>query len=52
MGFQTCTKFYDSCVKPIIDYCSPVWSFADSNKTKLVQHRPSGPSWEYIDMLP
>ena len=39
MGFQTYTKLYDSCVKPIIDYCSPVWSHTDSNKTELVQHR-------------
>ena len=51
MGFQTYTRLYDSCVKPIIDYCSPIWSYTDSNKTELVQHRAIGPSWEYIDML-
>ena len=39
MGHKTYAKLFNSCVIPIIDYCSPVWSHTDSNKIETVQNR-------------
>ena len=39
MGHKTYTELFYSCVIPIIDYCSPVWSRTYSNKIETVQNR-------------
>jgi hypothetical protein len=39
MGHKTYSKLFNSCVVPVLDYCSPVWSHTDSTKTETVQNR-------------
>ena len=37
--FQTFTKLYDSCVWPILDYCSSIWAHGKSSFAEKVQNR-------------
>ena len=39
MGFKTFEKMYQSCVCPILDYCSPVWGHIKANDIECVQNR-------------
>ena len=38
-GFKSFTKLYDSCVTPILDYCSGVWGGKPFQSIDNVQHR-------------
>ena len=38
-GFPTYTKLYESCVTPVLDYCSGVWGFNKLDRIDTVQHR-------------
>jgi len=37
--FNVYTKLYNSCVIPIMDYCSGIWGYARYDKPNTVQHR-------------
>ena len=39
IGFKTFTKMFDTCVSPILEYCSGVWGFKDFDKCDKVHHR-------------
>ena len=40
VGYNTYTKMYNSCVVPVIDYCSRIWwGFKQFNKTDTLQNR-------------
>ena len=39
VGIQTYTKLYNSCVVPVMDYCSGVWGFKQHSKADVVQNR-------------
>ena len=39
MGFSTYTKLYESCVLPVINYCTGVWGYKNYNKFDQVQQR-------------
>ena len=38
-GYTTYTKMFDSCVSPILDYCSGVWGYNKLEKLDTVQNR-------------
>ena len=38
VGYNTYTKLFNSCVVPVLDYCSGVWGFKQLNKDN-VQNR-------------
>ena len=38
-GYTTYTKMFDSCVSPILDYCSGVWGYNKLEKLNTVQNR-------------
>ena len=38
-GYNTFTKLFDSCVSPILDYCSGVWGHKKCDKIESVQNR-------------
>ena len=38
-GYNTYSKLFNSCVAPVIDYCSGVWGFKQFNKIDTVQNR-------------
>ena len=39
MGFGTFTKLFDSCVAPIMDYCSAIWGYDNYDICNRVQLR-------------
>ena len=39
LHYRTFTKLYDSCVWPILDYCSSVWSFNNYHNSDKVHNR-------------
>ena len=39
VGYNTYTKLFNSCVVPVLDYCSGVWGFKQLNKMDNVQNR-------------
>ena len=39
IGYNTYSKLFNSCVAPVIDYCSGVWGFKQFNKIDTVQNR-------------
>ena len=39
MGFQTFTKLYESCVVPIMDYCSAIWGYSNYVNCDKIQNR-------------
>ena len=39
MGFDTYLKLFDTCISPILDYCSPVWSKFNCTKLDDIQNR-------------
>ena len=39
VGYNTYSKLFNSCVAPVIDYCSGVWGFKQFNKIDTVQNR-------------
>ena len=39
LGYYTYTKLYNSCVCPVLDYCSEVWGYKDFSKINSVQNR-------------
>ena len=40
VGYNTYTKMYNSCVVPVIDYCSGIWwGFKQFNKIDTLQNR-------------
>ena len=40
VGYNTYSKLFNSCVAPVIDYCSGVWGFEQFNKIDTVQNTP------------
>ena len=38
-GYTTYTKMFDSCVSPMLDYCSGVWGYNKLEKLDTVQNR-------------
>ena len=39
VGFNTYSNLYDSCVVPVLDYCSGVWGFKAFDKIDMIQNR-------------
>ena len=39
IGFKTYKKLYESCVIPVIDYCSSSWGFKEYKKSESIQNR-------------
>ena len=39
IGYNTYTKMFNSCVVPVIDYCSGIWGFKQFNKIDTLQNR-------------
>ena len=39
LGFNAFTKLYDTCVAPLMDYCSGVWGYDAHVKLDHVHHR-------------
>ena len=39
MGFSSYSKLFDSCVSPILDYCSAVWGFGKHERCDTIQNR-------------
>ena len=39
VGFKTYSQLYYSCVVPVLDYCSGVWSFKSFDKIDMIQNR-------------
>ena len=39
MGFDTYLKLFDTCISPILDYCSHVWSKFNCTKLDDIQNR-------------
>ena len=37
--YNTYTKMFNSCVVPVIDYCSGIWGFKQFNKIDTLQNR-------------
>ena len=48
LGFSTYSKMYDTCVVPILDYCSSVWGFGQHVQCDAIQHRAF---LEFTDLL-
>ena len=42
MGLSTYSKLYESCVLPVLNYCSIVWAHADCSKSDQVQYKAMG----------
>jgi hypothetical protein len=39
LGLKMYTKFYDTCISPIMDYCSGVWGYDHNNKLHAIHLR-------------
>ena len=39
VGFNTYSNLYNSCVVPVLDYCSGVWGFKGFGKIDMIQNR-------------
>ena len=39
LGFKTFTKLFESCITPILDYCSGVWGFRNFQCCETIQNR-------------
>ena len=39
LGFKTFTKIFDSCICPVLDYCSGVWGFNQNDNIDKIQFR-------------
>ena len=39
LGYKTYSKLYDSCVCPIMEYCSAVWGYEKNENLDVIHHR-------------
>ena len=39
VGYNTYSQLFNSCVVPVLDYCSGVWSFKYNEKSDMIQNR-------------